>query len=67
MAELKWSSLGNENVQVRVRMLDDIRMDIKEEIDKKFGYCRRLVKKAKWKGHFSSNRGAEKTFGRWDK
>ena len=67
MAELKCSSVGNENGLVRVRTLDVLRMEMKEEIDKKFGYCRRLIKKAKWKGHFSSNRGNERTFGRWNK
>lgn len=67
MAELKWSSVGNEDIRVRVRTLDDIQMEMKEEIDKKFGYCRRLIKKAKWKGYFSSSRGDEQTFGRWNK
>lgn len=67
MAELEYSNVGNENLYVRVRTLDDIQMEMKEEIDKKFGYCRRLIKKSKWKGHFSSNRGNDQTFGRWNK
>jgi hypothetical protein len=67
MAELKYSNVDNENGLVRVRTLDDIQMKMKEEIDKKFGYCRRLIKKAKWKGYFSSSRGNDQTFGRWNK
>lgn len=54
-------------VAINVRTFDDIRKDIEEQIDKKFGYCRRLIKKAKWKGYFSSSRGDDQTFGRWNK
>lgn len=40
--------------------------EIRKEINKKFGHCRRMIGKAKWKGNFSSSRGKGETFGKWN-
>lgn len=55
------------NVEFGVRTIDDMREEIKEEIDSKFNQCRRIIGKAKWRGNFSSSRRKEETFGRWNK
>lgn len=54
-------------VEIGVRTIDDMREEIKEEIDSKFNQCRRIIGKAKWRGNFSSSRRKEETFGRWSK
>lgn len=54
-------------VEIGVRTIDDMREEIKEEIDSKFNQCRRIIGKAKWRGNFSSSRRKEETFGRWNK
>lgn len=54
-------------VEISVRTIDDMREEIKEEIDSKFNQCRRIIGKAKWRGNFSSSRRKEETFGRWNK
>lgn len=40
---------------------------IKKDIDEKFGRCKRIIRRAIWKGRFNGNRRKTQRFGRWNK
>lgn len=46
---------------------EQLETKLKNNIDKKFGYCRKLIGRAKWKKKFSSGRRLSDSFGRWNR
>ena len=51
---------------VDISRYDELEAKLQKDIQDSFGFCYRLIAKAKWKQHFSTRR-CSKTYGRWNK
>lgn len=54
-------------VETCVRTFEDLAEKIQKDFDKKFGQVCRLIRRARWKGHFNTIPRKTEQFGRWNK
>ena len=52
---------------VNIAKYDELEKRLQKDIHDKFGFCYKLVARAKWKQKFSTRHYASKTYGRWNK
>ena len=51
---------------INISKYDELEERLQKDIQDRFGFCYKLIAKAKWKQNFGTRR-CSKTYGRWNK